>query len=87
MFNATNGENLPPCDRDVQRKGKVVVVSLFGKDITELLVRELQALGLRCDWHFHRNRIVVKAIGDTERAKRHWWDTIAKHKLDSHWRG
>lgn len=86
LFNATTGADLLPCDREIYKNGKAVVISLFGKDITERVLSELKLLGLRVDWHFSRNRIKVKTLDDPERVRAEWWRVIRENELDYHWR-
>ena len=77
---------MAPCNRDIYKRGKVVAVSLFGKDITEFVVNKIAAMGYSIDWHFHRNRIMVKTLDDIGIVGRLWWDTIVENKLDAHWK-
>jgi len=67
------------------KNGLPVVASLFGKDITEVVVAELKKLGFTVDWHFIRNRIVVRTLDDVVKVRAEWWRIIRKHGLDYHW--
>lgn len=68
--------------------GAVVVVSPLGKDSTEFAVKRMRDSGLKADWHFHRNRIVVKVIGAedvVEVARELWWAIVRQFKLNQQW--
>lgn len=85
MFRASNGESLPPCNREVYQRGVVLVVSAFGPDITEALVKRLKTKGIIADWHFHRNRIMVKTISDPVQARAEWWNAVRETKVSGPW--
>ncbi len=67
------------------RKGEVVVVSPLGKDATEFAVQRMKEAGLMVDWHFYRNRIMVKVIGCVKQAREMWWRIVNQFKLNHQW--
>lgn len=62
-----------------------MVISLFGKDITEAAIAELKKLGFSVDWHFVRNRIMVRTLDEVAKVRAAWWSVIKKHEMDYHW--
>ena len=57
--------DLPSCDTDIYKNGKVVMIIAGGSEMIEAAVIEASIIGPTMDWYFAGGRAVVKTLGDT----------------------
>lgn len=69
---ATDGPDLPPCEREIFKTGTTVIIvaGVPTNAMERWVVSVREQCGQRVDWHFAAGRAVVKAIGDIQ-AVRH----------------
>lgn len=57
------------CDKDVYNDGKVLaIVDLPKNDANRITSQASKESGQRIDWHFVAGRVVIKVLGDAQKA-------------------